>query len=59
MDGGGEGSQEAALTGSKGKEPASQGSGYDDDDDDDPWIVQPSEVPGLKESGWTREMDEM
>ena len=51
---GGEGSQEAA---SKGKDPSSQG--YDDDDDDDPWIVQPSEVPGLKESGWTREMDEM
>ncbi|KAL7414912.1 hypothetical protein BDY24DRAFT_385012 [Mrakia frigida] len=57
MDGG-EGSQEIAST-SKGKEPSSQGTGSDDDDDDDPWIVQPFEVPGLKESGWTREMDEI
>lgn len=23
------------------------------------WVVQPGDVPGLKESGWTREMDEM
>jgi hypothetical protein len=28
-------------------------------EDDEPWIVQPQDVPGLKESGWTREMDEM
>ena len=31
----------------------------EEDEDDDPWIVQPADVPGLKESGWTREMDEM
>lgn len=23
------------------------------------WVVQPEQVPGLKESGWTKEMDEM
>ncbi|CDZ97028.1 histone acetyltransferase [Phaffia rhodozyma] len=43
----------AGKTGGGGNERDGEG------DEEEGWIVQPADVPGLKESGWTREMDEM
>lgn len=41
------------------EEEAAQRKKEDEEREAAEWVVQPEQVPGLKESGWTKEMDEM